>query len=240
MAVQINGVIVDTTAWPSDTLAAIHELLRQQAVQEGLLASAGTADSIQVAAAIEALLARHVSVPVPRPQECRRYYDARPGQYRHGDQIDARHILLQVTPGAPVGAIRDMAELLLAELYSTPTLFAARARERSNCPSGASGGVLGRLHREDCMPEFANQVFQGTDLGVLPNLVDSRHGFHIVAVDRRIPGELPGFESVAGRVAQDLRNASEQRALGQYVRVLAGRARIEGIALDAVTSPLLQ
>ncbi len=240
MTVQVNGVAIDTTAWPSEALAAIHELLRQQALREGLLDAVDAADEAAAAAAIEALLGQHVSVPVPRPEECRRYYDARAGQYREGDQVEARHILLQVTAGAPVGAIRDLAEQLLAELYSTPALFATRARERSNCPTGAAGGMLGRLRREDCMPEFARQVFQGTDLGVLPNLISSRHGFHIVAVDRRIPGELPEFELLAGRVAQDLRNASEQRALEQYVRVLAGRARIEGVDLDAASNPLVQ
>ncbi|CAM5790731.1 peptidylprolyl isomerase [Castellaniella caeni] len=240
MTVCVNGVAVDTSVWPDPTLAAIHELLRQQALQEKLLSAADGEDNTLVSDAIEALLRRQVKVPVPRPEECRRYYIARPGRYRHGDQVEARHILLQVTPGVPVGAIRDLAEQLLAELYSQPALFATRARERSNCPSGAQGGTLGLLRKDDCMPEFASQVFGGTDLGVLPELISSRHGFHIVAVDRRIPGELPPFDAVAERVAQDLRNASEQRALEQYVRVLAGRAKIEGADLGAVSNPLVQ
>lgn len=238
MSVQVNGVAVDTADWPSDELAAVHELLRQRAQALDLLAEDADGDAMQ--AAIEQLLAHEVSVPEPTPEECRRYYDAHPERYRSGELVHARHILFQVTPATPVPTIRAVAEAMLKELRAQPELFEARARDKSNCPSGAQGGQLGQLARGATVPEFDQALFDGNDLGVLPRLVNTRYGFHIVAVDQRIPGEQLPFEAVAERVARELRNAAEQQALGQYVRVLAGQAELEGVELGAVGSPLVQ
>jgi peptidyl-prolyl cis-trans isomerase C len=238
VSVRVNGVAVDTGDWPSDELAAVHELLRQRARELELLDDG--ADEAARGEAIERLLAREVRVPEPTPEECRRWYDAHPERYRSGERVHARHILFQVTPGTPVPAIRAVAEAMLKELRMQPGLFDARAREKSNCPSGAQGGQLGQLQRGATVPEFEQAIFEGSELGVLPKLVNTRYGFHIVAVDRRIPGEPLPFEAVAERVARELRAAAEQRALGQYVRVLAGQAELEGVALEAATSPLVQ
>lgn len=238
MSVRVNGVDVATGDWPSDELAAVHELLRQRALELELLdVNAGDEAGTD---AIERLLAREVRVPEPTPEECRRWYDAHPERYRSGELVHARHILFQVTPGTPVPAIRAVAEAMLQELLAQPQLFETRAREKSNCPSGAQGGQLGQLQRGASVPEFEKAVFEGSQLGILPGLVNTRYGFHIVAVDRRIPGEQLPFEAVADRVASELRTAAERRALGQYVRVLAGRAALEGVELEAAASPLVQ
>ena len=238
MSVRVNGVTVDTGDWPSDELAAVHELLRQRARELDLLGEA--TDEAGRAEAIEQLLDREVRVPEPTPEECRRWYDAHPERYRSGELVHARHILFQVTPGAPVPAIRAVAEAMLQELLAQPQLFEARAREKSNCPSGAQGGQLGQLQRGASVPEFDKAVFEGGPLGILRKLVNTRYGFHIVAVDRRIPGEQLPFDAVAGRVANELRATAEQRALAQYVRVLAGQAELEGVMLEAAASPLVQ
>ncbi|MDO1529441.1 peptidylprolyl isomerase [Fulvimonas sp. R45] len=238
MSVRVNGIAVDTGDWPSDELAAVHELLRQRARELGLLDEG--ADAAAGSEAIEQLLAREVRVPEPTPEECRRWYDAHPERYRSGERVHARHILFQVTPGTPVPAIRAVAEAMLQELRLQPERFEARAREKSNCPSGAQGGQLGQLQRGATVPEFEQAIFAGHELGVLPKLVNTRYGFHIVAVDRRIPGEPLPFEAVAGRVARELHAAAERKALGQYVRVLAGQAELEGVELEAAASPLVQ
>ncbi len=238
MSVQINGVAVDIADWPSDELAAVHELLRQRARELELLAEDADGDAMQ--AAIEQLLTREVSVPAPTPEECRRYYDAHPERYRSGELVHARHILFQVTTGTPVPAIRAVAEAMLRELRLHPELFEQRARDKSNCPSGAQGGQLGQLARGSSIPEFEKAIFESSDIGLLPQLVKTRYGFHIVAVDQRIPGEQLPFEAVGERVARDLRNASETRALAQYVQLLAGQAEVKGIDLGAAGSPLVQ
>jgi peptidyl-prolyl cis-trans isomerase C len=70
--------------------------------------------------------------------------------------------------------------------------------------------------------------------------VQSRYGVHVLRLDRRIEGrELP-FEAVAETIADQLQETSWRRAVAQYIRVLAGQAQIEGIALDAAETPLVQ
>lgn len=236
--VTVNRVAVDPADWPSPQLAAVHELLRQRAQALQLLAEG--ADAQATTQAIEQLLAREVAVPEPTPAECRRWYDAHLARFRSGELVHARHILFQVTPGTPVPAVRAQAERTLKELMAQPALFDERARTQSNCPSGAQGGQLGQLQRGATVPEFEQALFNGAQLGVLPGLVNTRYGFHIVAVDARVPGEQLPFEAVQPRVASELRQAAERRALSQYVRVLAGQADIEGVELDAAASPLVQ
>lgn len=236
---KINDVEIDASDWPTPELAAVHELLRQRACELGFLENgAGAADSER---AIERTLAEEVPVNEPTDEECARWFDANKQRFRSGDLVCARHILFQVTPGSPVPAIRGVAESMLHELQNNPQLFGERAKEHSNCPSGAQGGNLGQLQRGETVPEFDKALFgDATTIGILPKLVTTRHGFHIISIDQRIEGKQLPYEFVRDDVAAELRRRSEARALSQYVRVLAGNAELEGVDLDAAASPLVQ
>jgi peptidyl-prolyl cis-trans isomerase C len=214
---------------------AIRELLLQRARALGLAPEGGPAD-----AAIDALLAREAPVPSPTEAECRRYYDAHRARFRSGDLVEASHILFAVTPKAPLAAIRARAEAALNEVLAEPGRFRDLAGTLSNCPSGAQGGSLGQLGRGDTVPEFEAALFEGKATGVLPRLVNTRHGFHIVLVDRRLEGRQLPFELAAERIAAYLGESVRRKALHQYVRLLAAGADIAGIDLDAARSPLLQ
>jgi hypothetical protein len=60
-------------------------------------------------------------------------------------------------------------------------------------------------------------------VGVLPRLVHSRFGLHVVEVLAREPGTQPDFEVVRSAVAQSLRQQSYATALRQYLSLLAGQ-----------------
>lgn len=239
MTVTVNGVHVEIADWPSAEMAVIHELLRQRTVEIGLATAAhdGGAD---MDSAIEQLLAREVTIPDPTDNECRRYYETHRAEFQSGDIAYARHILFQVTAGAPVAAIRARAEQALHDVLIDPEQFEALAKELSNCPSGQHGGNLGQIGRGDTVPEFERAIFRLDAAGILPSLIKTRYGFHIVAVDRSIPGEQLPFEAVQAQIADRLKANVEERALRQYVSILAGRATIEGANLDAAGSPLVQ
>ena len=70
--------------------------------------------------------------------------------------------------------------------------------------------------------------------------VETRFGLHIVQVMRRIDGTLLPFEAVQPQIAAWLAAAALQRGIHQYLQILVGRARIEGITLEGSTSPLVQ
>jgi peptidyl-prolyl cis-trans isomerase C len=250
---SINGVPLHAAGETLDGDAlrqrACTELLRQAAMQAGLLAvndaaSVDGSTSEEASAAIEALLAAQLQVPEPSDEACRRHFDAHPARYRNGDRAQVRHVLFAVTPGVDVRKLRDRAEALLLEVRchrdGEADRFAARAAELSNCPSGAQGGNLGWLKREDCAPEFAREVFASPEIGVLPRLVHSRFGLHVVEVIAREGGHTPTFEAVRGAVALALRQQSFVSALRQYLQLLAGAAHVEGVVLDSADTPLVQ
>ncbi|MCO5124793.1 MAG: peptidylprolyl isomerase [Rhizobacter sp.] len=250
---SVNGVALHA---PGETLAAevlrqraCTELLRQAAQRAGLLAADDPAPidgatSEAATAAIEALLAAEVNVPEPSDEACRRHYAAHESSYRVGDRAHVRHVLFAVTPGVDVRLLRDRAEGALLDVRchrdGEEDRFAAVAAELSNCPSGAQGGDLGWLTRDDCAPEFARELFAGPEIGVLPRLVHSRFGLHVVDVMAREAGHMPAFESVRGAVALALRQQTFVTALRQYLQLLAGEAAIEGVQLDSADTPLVQ
>lgn len=237
---SVNGVALHE---PGETLQqealrqrACIELLRQEAQRLGL--AAGTTPE-----AIDALLDRVVTVPQPSTAACRRLFKANPERYARGERLRLRHLLFAVTEGVDVNALRQRAENLLLELRCADpesNAFGAAAQRWSNCPTGADGGDLGWLTRDECAAEFAREVFGHQTVGILPRLVHSRFGFHVVEVCAREPGTQPAFEQVRAAIADSLRRQSWTRALRQYLQRLAGQAAIEGVEFDAADTPLVQ
>lgn len=229
---------------------AYSELLRQAAQRRGLLpvGDLPATDGVLSEAAtlaIEQLLAAELQLPEPDESACQRFYEAHASRYQLGERCQARHILFAVTPGVDIAALRRRAEGLLIGLRcGDAAAFAEAAAEQSNCPSGAEGGDLGWLNREDCAPEFGAALF-GRDeaeshVGVLPRLVNSRFGFHIVRIEAREAGVQQPFEAVRGAIAQSLSQQAYITALRQYLNLLVGAAVIEGLVLEGADSPLLQ
>ena len=221
---------------------AIRELLLQRARTLGVQADATAAsDEGREDARIEAVLAQEVQTPEPTEAECRMFYQRNRQKFVSGELVEARHILFAVLPEAPLAAIRSKAEEILGLVRNDPEDFSALAETHSNCPSAAMGGNLGQISPGQTVPEFEQALF-GTQalVGVLPDLVKSRYGFHVVKIEHREPGRSLPFERVHERIADYLREQVRRRAIHQYVRILAGQADIAGVDLDPAQSPLLQ
>jgi peptidyl-prolyl cis-trans isomerase C len=222
----------------TSTIAAVRALLTARAIELELLPR--THDAAQAEAGIERLLDAEVITPEPTDEECSRYYALHPEAFTSGDLVCARHILFAVTSGAPIALIRQHAENVLHEVRAHPERFAELAAQHSNCPSGQQGGSLGQLARGDCVPEFERALFEGRGLGVLPQLVNTRFGFHIVAVDQRVPGSQVPYDAVKDQIAARLYAEVQEKAMEQYVRVLAARRNVDIPGVARATSPLVQ
>ncbi|OIP24918.1 MAG: peptidylprolyl isomerase [Comamonadaceae bacterium CG_4_9_14_0_8_um_filter_60_18] len=251
---SINGVAIARRdeVIDADTLRqrACAELLRQAAIEAGLLATddVQASDGVQseaASAAIETLLEQQLDVPEPLEEACRRHHAAHQATYTTGERVNVRHILFAVTPGVDLNALRKQAEATLLNVrchdgQSAEDAFAKAARTLSNCPSGAEGGQLGWLTPNDCAPEFAKELFGNKEVGVLPRLVHSRFGLHVVEVLGREAGVAQPFESVQGAVRMALKQHSFVTALRQYLRVLAGAADVVAVDLEGADTPLVQ
>jgi len=248
IALQLPGEVLS----PEELQERAHiELLRQEAVRQGLLPGqdqpfAPELDEAQ-RGVIEGMLDATVTTPPPGDEACQRYYAGHKSHFVVGQAMHVRHILFAVTPGVDVHALAQRAELALLELSRKdvlPQRFAELAAELSNCPTGAQGGDLGWVGPDDCAPELANELFFQTDagwgMGVHPRLVHTRYGFHIIEVLGRRKGRSLAYEEVQERIALQLCHQSRATALRQYMALLVGQARVEGLELQGADSPLVQ
>ncbi|MDP3190577.1 peptidylprolyl isomerase [Rhodoferax sp.] len=252
---NINGVALHKAGdvLTADELRqrAYAELLRQAAMQKGLLDASDAASTDGVASeaasiAIETLLDQELQVPEPSEEACRRHHAAnQASHYTTGERVHVRHILFAVTPGVDLNALRKQAEGTLLNVRcfdssNTDDAFAKAAKTLSNCPSGAEDGQLGWLTTSDCAPEFAKELFGHAEVGVLPRLVHSRFGLHVVEVMGREAGVAQAFDSVHGAVRMTLKQQTFVTALRQYLSLLAGEASVQGVDLEAADTPLVQ
>lgn len=252
---SVNGIALHPPGQRPDPEAlrelAHAELLRQQAVKVGLLPRHKGLEAPELGDSerkvIETMVEQAVTVPLPTEEEMSRYYDAHKTQFVVGQALHVRHILFAVTPGVNVHALTVQAEKVLMELLRKEVLegrFARLAAELSNCPTGAQGGDLGWIGPHDCAPELANELFfqkhSNWGMGVHPRLVHTRFGFHIVEVLGRRQGKQAPYESVRERIAAQLQLQSRARAMYQYMSLLVGAARVEGLVLEGADSPLVQ
>jgi peptidyl-prolyl cis-trans isomerase C len=248
MTISVNGVDIDDALiereLPHHQQAgnplkeSVHEVvLRTILLQEATrLGIEGSDDD----ARIEALFTQEVRVPQPDEDACMLYYRNHPQRFTIGEMVEARHILFQVTPTAPLELLRDTAEDVLAELKAAPDRFAELARTYSNCASGMVGGSLGQLSRGQCVPEFEQVVFRLGQGELAGRVVDTRFGLHIIQVVRRIDGRLLPFVAVRQQIADYLTTAAWHRGVHQYLQILVGKANISGITLEGAETPLVQ
>ncbi len=248
MGITVNGVEITDRAIEAELphhqraqnplKQSVNELvLRTVLLQEAdRLDIAGEDDDTR----IETLFTQEVRVPVANEEACRNFYRNRPEMFSSGEIVEARHILFQVTSTVSLEFLRTTAESILAELQEHPERFAELAKMYSNCPSGTVGGNLGQLTRGQTVPEFEGFVFRLAEGEMGSRLLETRFGLHIVQVMRRVEGKLAPYEAVREEIAENLTLAAWQRGVHQYMQILVGRAKIEGITLEGAESPLVQ
>ena len=130
------------------------------------------------------------------------------------------------------------AQSVFEELELQPRRFAQLAKLHSACSSKDQGGSLGQVTKGDTNPEL-ERALATVEEGAI-SIVRSRHGIHILRLDRRVPGRLLPLETAGEWIASHLRKMSKRRAISQYLQLLTASASIEGIELAAADSPLVQ
>ena len=223
-------------AWrQAATALVIRHLLLDECGRQGI------ADEDEEAA-IQTLLAREIAMPEADEATCRRYWTANRARFRTPDVYEAAHILFPAARDEEVArtAAQAAAEETLRELAVDARRFDALARTRSACSSAANGGRLGQLTRGNLVPEIETFVFALEDGQICPVPVMTRYGAHVLRLDRRAAGQELPFEAVSDRIARQLSAQSWQRAVSQYLNILAGRSCVEGIDIGGAATPLVQ
>lgn len=171
-------------------------------------------------AAIDALLDRELDIAPPDEADCAAYYARHAAtRFGAGPRVTADHILFAVTAGVPLEGLRARATEALEAVRADPASFAARAAALSNCPSGLQGGSLGLLGPADVVPEFWQAIATAAP-GVLPALVETRYGLHIVRIVGRTTGAALPYAQVRDRIAALLAEHRLRVALRDYAHRL--------------------
>lgn len=224
----------------------VRELLLAEASALGLSAAAQEdADGrleTEDEALIRTLLEQEVKVPHADADACRRYYAQNRARFRTPDLFEASHILVPAALDDAVrrSAARELAATVLHRILSGDASWEEMALAHSACPSRESGGNLGQIGPGDTVPEFEAALASISPGAPHPELVETRYGFHIVRLARCIEGRDLPLDAVEATIAAHLEVTAWHIAVRQYLSLLAGRAEIHGIALDAAASPLVQ
>ena len=162
--------------------------------------------------------------------------------YRPGERVRARHILFAVTPGvdvaaAPAGRAHCST---CAALTASGRAFRRWPPQLSNCPSGAHGGELGLADSGRLRAGVRARVVRHIEVGVLPRLVHSRFGLHVVEVLGREPGVAQSVRGGPRRRGDGAAPAGLRHRPAPVPALLAGQAVVEGVELDAADTPLVQ
>lgn len=216
---------------------ALRALLLQRARDLGLEAEperdAEGREETPEEALIRALLDQELEVASPTEAERRRVYEAERRRFRTPPLSEASHILIEVRGGDEVAlcGARTLATQLIGQLTRGEATFADLAAEHSDCPSSAVGGSLGQLQPGDLVPEVEDVLAALQPGEICAEPVLSRFGWHVLKLDRRIPGrELP-FGLVEEKIRLHLESRAWAAAAARYAAELTAQARAQGVAL---------
>lgn len=209
---------------------AIFEALRDRAINTALLSNAAEKRDLDADPAVreaiadaERLILRNRLIETTVEQAVtedalREAYAARkedPAFAR--EEVKARHILVDD---------RATAAEIIAELDGGAD-FATLAGERSTGPSGEAGGDLGWFTREEMVGPFAEAAFAMAPGEVSAEPVETRFGFHVIAVEDRRTA-TPSFEDSRAELEQEL----GREAVTALLDDLRGDAAIERFDID--------
>ena len=142
-------------------------------------------------------------------RDVERYYTDNIEMFSTPEQVRASHILLK-TEGKDEAAVRATADKVLQEAKGGAD-FAELAKKYSEDESNAKlGGDLDYFTRGRMVPEFEEAAF-GAQPGLLPELVKTGYGFHIIKVVDKKAGSTRTLDEVKAQIREQLVGERAQR-----------------------------
>jgi parvulin-like peptidyl-prolyl isomerase len=158
-------------------------------------------------------------------------YEAQKLLYKVPEEARISHILIPVAGADPAvdAAAKAKAEALLGRAKEmTAEQFAELAKETSEDPdTKAKGGELPSLRRPTFFgPAFDNAVFGGMP-GLVPELVRSFRGYHIVFLHSKTPARVKPLDEVKPQLQEQLLNQRRAGFFKNYMDALLKNAKQE-------------
>jgi peptidyl-prolyl cis-trans isomerase D len=139
----------------------------------------------------------------PSDTDLRRAYDQNISNYRIGESVKVRHILLktQGKPAADEAKIKAQADDLLKQVKAGAN-FADLVKKYSEDPGSVNTGGEYTVERNGQMvPEFENAAF--TLKPGQSDVIKTTYGYHIIQVMQHDPARVKPFDEVKNQLAAD-------------------------------------
>lgn len=216
----------DQTVQKAGQALVIRHLLREQLDAKEL-------DAKGEEQAVADLIERNIHEVPPTEEDCLRYYQQNMEKFKTVPLMEVSHILLAAGPKDIGMRIKQkqMAEKIVVQLQENLDLFATLVVDHSDCPSKNTAGSLGQLSKGQTVPEFERQLFPLPE-GLHEKSIESRYGYHVVYVNKKIDGKQLKFSMVEGKIKNYLVHRRHRQAVSDYLYRLANDQTIEGIELQ--------
>ena len=143
-------------------------------------------------------------------REVERYYNDNIELFSTPEQVRASHILFK-TEGKDEASVRAAAEKVLKEAVAGKD-FAELAKKYSEDESNAKqGGDLDYFGRGRMLPAFEEAAFGAAAPGVIPQLVKTEYGFHVIKVVDKKAGTTRTLDEVKAQIRDQLTGERAQR-----------------------------
>jgi len=221
---------------------SIRTMLITEAARQGITGEDRQTAESQEEAQIRQLLDQELDNPEPDEAACRQYFESNRERFRTPSEYRVSHIFRPAPADdadARVAAL-ERCRRIIRVCLADPSRFTRIAFQHSRCPSAESGGDMGVIGPGDTSHDFEKALDRLPEGDISPHPLETRYGFHVVWLHERRRGELLPYEAVREKIATYLKESVWRRSVSQYLQILAGRSRIEGIDLNGADNPLVQ
>lgn len=237
--IRVNGTAIDTTRYaeelqyhPAGSFVEAAQQAGQALVIRQLLLNELSGDETDEESAIAGLIEVNSKTAEPSEDDCCRYFEQNKARFKTETLMEADHILLAASKDDLEGRslAQEKATDVIKQLNELPETFAQLAQEHSACPSKETGGSLGQIGKGQTVPEFEKQIVR-LDEGLADQPVESRYGFHVVKINRKIDGKPLEYNMVAEKIKHYLTQKAAQLSIQAYIHTLVEKSTIEGIQI---------
>ncbi|MFQ6102739.1 MAG: peptidylprolyl isomerase [Candidatus Glassbacteria bacterium] len=162
------------------------------------------------------------------PEEKAAYFEEHREEFKHDEQVGAKHILIQVDKDEPPDSIeskKNRIDDLLARINNGED-FSTLATEYSDCPSSVKGGDLGYFSRGKMVKPFEEAAF-ALKVGEVSGVVRTNYGYHIIKVYDRKGAGYSSFEEVEESIEQTLKRGQTSEKMEALLEKLKSKSDIK-------------
>jgi peptidyl-prolyl cis-trans isomerase D len=186
----------------------------------------------------------NATIPGGAPQvsdaDVQAYYNAHIDQYKTGEQVKTRHILITVPKGADAktdAAAKAKAADILKQVKAGGN-FADLAKKNSDDPgSKDQGGELPMIATAGLDPAYA-QAAMALNPGQTSDLVRSQFGYHIIQTEAKQPASVKSLADVKPAIVEQLQTQKAAAASQAYAVQLVTEAKKNGLDKTAAAHNL--